>query len=171
MRRLRLHLHALATAVVLAAVHACAPQPIAATTHAGTARPADCAPGDGADPADAIRAMYAALTVDDAEALGRLFAPDFYAFEVGQRFTGPELVALIKAAHAAGKTFVWNVIAPETHLVCDLAWVTWENRGSISDAAGVKPITWIESAVLRWVDGAWRLAFFHSSRVPPPPPR
>lgn len=163
----RQHLRCLATAVALAAVNACASQPVAANVHAG--RAADCAPGGGSAAADVIRTMYAAATVDDAEAMRRLFAPGFYAFDAGQRFTGPELIAFIKAAHDAGKIFVWSVVAPQTHVACDIAWVTWENRGSITDASGIKAVTWIESAVLRWAQGAWRIVFFHSSRVPPPP--
>ncbi|MBL9017779.1 MAG: nuclear transport factor 2 family protein [Myxococcales bacterium] len=115
-----------------------------------------------------IRDMYAALTADDASAPGRLFTPDFYAFDGGKRFTGPELFALIKDAHAAGRSFVWNVVAPDVHLACDVAWVTWENRGSIAEATNVKAMTWLESAVLRWDGGGWRATFFHSTRVPPP---
>lgn len=159
-------------AVTLAAAHGCASPPRAVTAPAQLApaqpaRATACAPEDAAA-AQAIRDMYAALTRDDGEALSRLFAPDFYAFDVGKRFTGPELVALIHSLHAAGKTFVWNVVDPQPHVACDMAWVTWENRGAIGDASGTREVTWLESAVLRWTDGAWRIVFFHSTRVPPP---
>jgi hypothetical protein len=48
----------------------------------------------------------------------------------------------------------------------DLAWITYVNRGSVGDAAGVTPVTWLESAVLRHDGRRWRIRFFHSTRVP-----
>jgi len=144
---------------------ACASQPKAVTPPT-----AECAPDDKAAPARVVRDMYAALTIDDASAASRLFTPTFYAFDGGKRFTGPELFALIKTLHAAGKTFVWEVRPPETHLDCKVAWLTWDNRGSVTSDAGVAAVTWLESAVLEWSGDAWRLAFFHSTRVPAPPP-
>ncbi|PYI40867.1 MAG: hypothetical protein DMF12_11805 [Verrucomicrobia bacterium] len=34
------------------------------------------------------------------------------------------------------------------------------------DAKGKKNLSWLESAVLRTENGAWRIHFFHSTRVP-----
>ena len=36
---------------------------------------------------------------------------------------------------------------------------------SVQDAAGKKDVSWLESAVLRKGAGAWRIQFFHSTRV------
>lgn len=141
---------------------ACASQPKA------FAPSAECAPDDSAAPVRVIQDMYVALRADDASAMGRLFTPSFYAFDGGLRFTGPELFALIKKLHTEGKTFVWEVLPPETHVSCNVAWLTWENRGSVASDASVKDVSWLESAVLHWSGNAWRVAFFHSTRVPPP---
>ena len=92
--------------------------------------------------------------------------PDFYAFDAGGRFTGDALMDLIKAAHAAGKVYVWTVNEPEVHISGDIAWVTYVNRGSIKDASGIKDVNWLESAVLQKEQGTWRIRFFHSTRVP-----
>ena len=115
---------------------------------------------------EAIRSMYAALTADDLDKFRALTAPDFYAFDVGKRFTGDALMDLIKAAHVAGKVYVWTVTDPEVHVQGDIAWITYVNKGSIKDASGTKDVTWLESAVLRKEKDIWRIQFFHSTRAP-----
>src|ERR1041385_2275114 len=97
---------------------------------------------------EAIRSFFAAASADDLEKLHAVVAPDFYAFDAGGRFTRDALMDMIKAAHAAGKVYVWTVNEPEVHLSGDTAWITYVNRGSIKDASGTKDVTWLESAVL-----------------------
>jgi ketosteroid isomerase-like protein len=116
--------------------------------------------------ADTMRAMYAAATADDFARLKEIFTEDFYAFDLGKRFDGMALAELIKGAHEAGTAFVWTVNDPETHVIGDWAWITYVNRGSITNASGVTPVTWLESAVLVHDAGRWRIRFFHSTRVP-----
>jgi hypothetical protein len=126
-----------------------------------------CPPADPQAVAGTMRDMYAAITVDDEARLnGTIFVPGFYAFDGGKRFSGPELVALIAGAHRAGKVYVWTVQEPDVHIVCDRAWIAYVNRGSVTDASGVLPITWLESAVLKFDGTRWRIEFFHSTRAP-----
>lgn len=87
---------------------------------------------------EAIRSMFAALTADDFAKFRAVAAPDFYAFDAGERFTGDALMDLIKKAHAAGKVYVWTVNEPEVHIYGDIAWITYANHGSIKDASGTK---------------------------------
>ena len=87
---------------------------------------------------EAIRSFFAAATADDLDKLHAVTAPDFYAFDAGGRFTRDALMDLIKAAHAAGKVYVWTVNEPEVHISGDIAWITYVNHGSITDAAGTK---------------------------------
>jgi ketosteroid isomerase-like protein len=115
---------------------------------------------------ETIRSFFAAATADDLDKLHAVIAPDFYAFEAGGRITGGALMEMLKAAHAAGKVYVWTVNEPEVHISGDIAWITYVNRGSIKDASGTKNVTWLESAVLRKERGDWRIQFFHSTRVP-----
>ena len=75
-------------------------------------------------------------------------------------------MALIKSRHEAGVVYVWRVTEPEVHVDGNTAWITYVNRGSVTDAAGAKDVTWLESAVLRKEGGAWRIQFFHSTRAP-----
>ena len=115
---------------------------------------------------EAVRSFFAAATSDDLEKLHAVTAPDFYAFDAGGRFTRDALMAMIKAAHTAGKIYVWTVNEPDVHISGDMAWITYVNRGSVKDASGTKDVTWLESAVLGKEEGAWRIHFFHSTRAP-----
>jgi ketosteroid isomerase-like protein len=114
----------------------------------------------------AVRSFFAAATADDPDKLHAVTAPDFYAFDAGGRFTRDALMDMIKAAHAAGKVYVWTVNEPEVHISGDMAWITYVNRGSIKDTSGTKDVTWLESAVLQKEKGIWRIHFFHSTRAP-----
>jgi quercetin dioxygenase-like cupin family protein len=103
---------------------------------------------------------------DDLALFHTVVAAGFYSYDAGKRFTGDELMALIKSRHEAGVVFVWRVTEPEVHIDGNTAWVTYVNRGSVTDAAGAKDVTWLESAVLRMEGDTWRIQFFHSTRVP-----
>lgn len=115
---------------------------------------------------DAMRTMYVALGKDDVALFRSVTAPDFFTYDVGKRLTGDELTALIKSRHAGGVVFVWQITEPDVRIEGDIAWITYVNRGSITDAAGTKDVGWLESAVLRREAGHWRIQFFHSTRMP-----
>ena len=132
----------------------------------GADQPAPSAASDQAQVTETVRAMFAAMAADDSPKFRALTTPDFYAYDVGKRFTGDELLNLVKGALAEGKVYVWSVNEPEVHLHGDLAWITYVNNGSVKDAAGTKSVTWLESAILRKEAGAWRICFLHSTRVP-----
>ena len=115
---------------------------------------------------ETIREMYAAAAIDDEAHLAKILTEDFYAFDGGKRFDGMALPALIKAAHAAGKRFVWTVTEPTVWVAQNWASIAFINRGSVGDADGTTPVTWQESAVLKFDGKRWRVQFFHSNRVP-----
>ena len=116
---------------------------------------------------ETVRQMFVALANDDLAQFRSVTGADFYAFDVGKRFAGEELIELVKKLHAAGTIFVWEVTDPQAYVDGQTAWMTWINRGSIEDASGKKELTWLESAVLRKTDGAWRVQFLHSTRATP----
>jgi ketosteroid isomerase-like protein len=122
-------------------------------------------PAEEAAVAASVQAMYTALRTDDATQFAQVTTPDFYAYDVGKQFTGEQLVALIKSAHAAGREFVWQVTEPRVYIEGNTAWLTYLNRGSVGDASGSKPVTWLESAVLHKMDGVWRIHFLHATRA------
>ena len=113
-----------------------------------------------------MRAMYAAASADDLRLFHSVTTRDFYAYDGGASFRGDELMELIKKLHASGTNFVWTVEEPEVHVSCNSAWIRYVNRGSVENAAGKKPVTWLESAVCEKQSGHWKIRFFHSTRVP-----
>jgi hypothetical protein len=130
---------------------------------------AACAPPDKQPVADAVRAMFGALQTHDPEAVKANLTPDFYAYDGGRRYDGDALPKAVAAAQAAGKTFAWSVADPDVRLACEQAFIAYVNRGSVTDAKGATPAVWLESALLRFEDGRWRLAFLQSTRATPAP--
>jgi hypothetical protein len=129
-------------------------------------------PEDQTQIVEAMRTMYAAATTDDLATFHTVAAPDFYAFDGGKRYDGDALIKMVKSFHDQSYSFQWTVADPHVEATCDLAWITYTNRGSITTpgSAQNKPATqqvaWLESAVLQKQAGAWRIRFFHSTRVP-----
>ena len=121
---------------------------------------------DGAKVIDTMRQMFVAAKTDDMDRFHKVTAREFYAFDGGKRFNGDGLISLVKAAHAAGKQYEWKVTEPEVHLVCNDAWITYTNQGSIHDETGTKDLMWLESAFLHKEAGEWKIRFLHSTRVP-----
>ena len=112
--------------------------------------------------------MFAALRTDNQERLRQLTSPDFYAYDGGMRFTGSAMMGFIKQGHASGKRWVWSITDPEVHVACNLAWITYVNRGSVEDASGRQALTWLESAILEYSNARWHIRFVHSTRAPKP---
>ena len=113
----------------------------------------------------AVQAFYAALRTDDAAAFRRVTTARFYAFDGGARYDGTALVDLVRDAHANGIQLNWSVGPLDTQRRCDVAWSAWINQGSAGTPPDVKPVRWLESAVLVHQDGQWKIDFFHAHRA------
>ena len=74
-------------------------------------------------------------------------------------------MAVIKAQHAAGKHYEWNVTEPDVHISGNTAWIAYVNKGSITDPSGITNEKWLESAFLEKQAGNWKIIFMHSARV------
>jgi hypothetical protein len=123
--------------------------------------------------ANALRTLYAGATVDDMAQMHSVTSPTFYAFDGGQQYTSiDDLMKAVKTYQDQGVKFIWNVTKPQVAIHCNEAWITYVNDGSIQlpNIATPTPTQWLESAVLEKQDGAWKIVFFHSTRVPPPTP-
>ena len=147
---------------------------LAAALTAGAARAAPqatpvCAPVNAAKDVEAVvRGWFGAFGRNDYPAGYALQAPGFYTYDNGQRLDGTALGDLLRTAKAAGFKVEWNIGAVDVHAGCDEAWAAWVNKGSSGSSGAVEPVTWLESAGLRYQDGRWRMEFLNSSRVPPP---
>jgi ketosteroid isomerase-like protein len=113
-----------------------------------------------------VSTIFAAALTDDVAKFDSVIAPGFYIYDVGARFNGDSIMALIKAQHVAGKRYKWKVTEPDVHISGKTAWIADVNKGSITDASGTANQTWLESAFLEKQAGAWKIVFMHSTRVP-----
>jgi ketosteroid isomerase-like protein len=115
---------------------------------------------------DTVSAIFVAARADDVAKFDSVIASDFYIFDGGARFNGDSIMALIRAQHAAGKRYEWNVTEPDVHISGNTAWIAYVNKGSITDASGTVDQNWLESAFLEKQAGTWKIVFMHSTRVP-----
>src|SRR5260370_20862628 len=115
---------------------------------------------------DTMSAIFAAARTDDVAKFDSVIASDFYIFDGGTRFNGDAIMAFIKAQHAAGRRYEWNVTEPDVHVSCNTAWITYTNEGSITDASGTTNQNWLESAFLEKQAGTSKIIFMHSTRCP-----
>ena len=130
----------------------------------GEAQAADCAPRDS-DPVDAVRQMYAGAMNGDRAKTVSVFDREGFLFDGGARFTPEGIADVILRGEAAGTKFQWKIEEAESHAACDFAWAAWTNRGTFQTVTGSTPKTWLESAVLVWRNGSWKIRFFHSTPV------
>lgn len=112
-----------------------------------------------------VNAFFDALRKDDKVAFQRLTTASFYSFDVGKRFAGTELADVVRDAHARGVQLNWSIGPLDTKLRCGVAWSAWENVGSAGIPPDLRPVRWLESAVLVRQDGTWKVDFFHSQRA------
>ena len=141
----------------------CAHGPLAQTASRSCAPQATAA----AEVGETIRGFFAALARDDDAAMASLTTPDFYAFEIGKRFSGPELSKLIADAHKAGRIMQWNIGTVDARVDCNLAFAAWQNDGAAGTAGKLQPRAWLESALLLREGDRWVIAFLHSTPKDP----
>lgn len=124
-------------------------------------------PAAAQEVSETIRAFFAALAIDDDEAVRSLTTPNFYAYEIGKRYTGPELSKLIGDAHKSGRVMQWNIGQVDARVDCNLAFAAWENIGAAGTAAKLEPRAWLESASLLRQGDRWVIDFLHSTPKDP----
>jgi hypothetical protein len=125
---------------------------------------------DQAQVVDAVKGVFAAAAVDDLSKFHAVVAPGFYLYDAGARFDGDAIMTLMKAQHAKGRRYEWNVTEPDVHVIGDSAWIAYVNKGSVTDESGSRAQSWLESAFLERRGGVWKIVFMHSTRVPAAPP-
>jgi hypothetical protein len=118
-----------------------------------------------------VSTIFTAARTDDVAKFNSVIASDFYIYDGGVRYNGDAVMAVIKALHAAGKRYEWNVTEPDVHINGNTAWIAYVNKGSITDASGTLSQKWLESAFLQKQAGIWKIVFMHSTRVPAVPPQ
>lgn len=141
---------------------------LALSANAARAAPACAPPGAAREVEAVVRGWFAAMAREDYAAGYALQAKGFYAFDGGRRFDGEALGELLRSLKAGGTHIEWNLHDLDAHVACDQAWASWVNTGASGKAGALQPVTWLESMVLGYADGRWRIEFLHSDRVRPP---
>jgi hypothetical protein len=126
-----------------------------------------CAPATNAQQAviHTIQQLLDALQTQDEARYQKLLAPGFSAYDGGERFDAKSFWAVVAQAQASGTKFEWSVTEPQVHVDCSSAWIRYINQGSVEDASGKKPVTWLESGMFEYRQGRWTIVFLHSSRA------
>lgn len=140
---------------------------ILATPAAAAAPVAGCPPADSAAAVGAVQSMYSALGAGDIATARSWLAPGFYSFNGGSRFDTDSMLGLVTNDRRAGTSYAWRVTEPQVNFACDVAWITYVNQGSVTQAGRSYPMTWLESAILRYVNGRWTILFMHSTPAAP----
>jgi len=115
---------------------------------------------------DTVTKMFTYLRDDNVEGFYSVTDPDIIIFDAGAKFTRASMLGIIKEQHAAGKSIVWTVTAPDVHISGSTAWIDYVNVGVLTTPSGTIPLKWLESAVLQNKNGRWKIEFLHSTLVP-----
>lgn len=136
-------------------------------TQSVSAQTAQCPPSETAEAEveQTIRDFFDILRGEGELAFEDVTTSSMYSFDVGERFEGRALADLIIGALAEGVEINWSLGPMDTEVRCDVAWSQWENTGSVGTPPEVNPVSWLESAVLVYEDGRWKVDFFHSQRA------
>ena len=116
--------------------------------------------------ADALKAAED----NDLQAFKSHLMPDFYMYDAGQRYDAAGIVDRLKQVQQSGARLQWHVTAPDVRLYGTTAWIAYVNDGSVTTQHGTTERKWLESAFLVKIAGVWKVAFWHSTPVPPQPP-
>ncbi len=142
-----------------------------ATMMACTGRPATvhsaAAPADDARAVEsALRAWYDASTRHDSASYAAVLLPDFFIFEDTTRYDRTALLTLVASSFAYG-TDRATMSDFSTRVAGDVAWTSFRNEEFFTpNGAAPQPVRrYLESAVLRRVDGQWKLERYHATRI------
>jgi len=116
-----------------------------------------------------IRDFFVALRGEGEVPFETLTTGSMYSYDVGERFEGRALADVIIEALGEGVEINWTLGPMDTKVRCDVAWSAWENTGSAGTPPDIRPAAWLESAVLVFEEGRWKIDFFHSQRARPAP--
>jgi ketosteroid isomerase-like protein len=154
----------------LAVIMCIAATAIGCVGHPATARSA-VAPADEARAVEStLRAWYDASTRHDSAAYAAVLLPDFFIFEDTTRYDRTALLTLVASSFAYG-TDRATMSDFNTRVEGDVAWTSFRNEEFFTPTgAAAQPVRrYLESAVLRRVDGRWKLERYHATRINRPP--
>ena len=93
---------------------------------------------------------------------------DFLLFESGVVMNVEDFINFITGME--GSTWTNKFEDVKTNVEGAVAWVTLRNKAEMTAGDQVMKFDWLESAVVKKIEGVWKLAFYHSTTIEPPPP-
>jgi ketosteroid isomerase-like protein len=130
-------------------------------------------PADDARAVEAVlRGWYDASQRHDSAAYAAPLLPEFFIFEDTTRIERDALVAMVARGFKAG-TDRASIRDLHTVVVGDAAWTSFRNDEAFTpNGAAVTPTRrYLETAIFRRVNGQWKLARYHATRINRPAAR
>ncbi|MBY0489328.1 MAG: nuclear transport factor 2 family protein [Gemmatimonadaceae bacterium] len=120
----------------------------------------------------AIRAWYDASERKDSAAYFNRLLPTFFIFEDTTRYDREAIVRLVVSSFGSG-TDRATITDWHTEVAGDVAWTSFRNTEVFTPTNGAPgaPRRYLETAVLRKVQGEWKIERYHATRINRPAPR
>ena len=112
-----------------------------------------------------IKADYKALGENDVEARRRNCTPDYQLIEDGELWNLEKEIdfMLSRKGQSMSRTDTFHFYSLQVK--GSMAFAVYDLRSSITRAGTTKYYHWIESAVLVWSGGGWKIRLIHSTKA------
>ena len=132
---------------------------------------ADASQNDAHAVESSIQSWYDASVRHDSAAYAARLLPEFFIFEDTTRYDRATLVRLVAVGFAAGTDHA-TLSDFNTKVAGDAAWTSFRNEEFFTPTgAKALPVRrYLETAVLRRVNGEWKLERYHATRINRPAP-
>lgn len=131
---------------------------------------AACRPRGGtAEDAAQVRSVrdrfFAAISAYDSASVRGTCTPDYVLIEDGLIWNLDSLLNTVSGLKADRLRIEYGFQDEPVRVEGAAAWMTYRNRGILRGERGADTLHWVESALFRKHDGAWRMALLHSTRI------
>lgn len=110
-----------------------------------------------------IEALFSAISMGDTAAMKEQVSSEFILLEHGEIWDIVDLIEVVSATKATRANY-FSVI--RVGVYDHLAIANYWNKANFQSPNISEDVIWLESAVLKSVDGDWELTQMHSTRLP-----
>lgn len=117
------------------------------------------------DPFHSVQRLFAAMSAFDSNAMKQIVTDDFQLLEVGEIW---DIDMLASAIQPNGSTYQRRNYFDLVKLDINnkTAWVSYWNKATYKVEGKLdNTVAWLESAVLKNIDGQWKIQMLHSTRL------
>ena len=114
-----------------------------------------------------ITGFFDALAALDIEKARSFCAPNIILLENGKVWTMDSLALRMQAMKAKSADFnrINKIDFIDTKISGDIAWVSYYNQATIRLTTKTAKVKWLESVVLKKVQGKWEICLLHSTEL------